>query len=205
MGPPHNKQTALDTLEEKINKVINTLHDVKAMGVNITIEQRTKFRQLVTEVSEALDEVKDSLIETVADQLSPKQIGALMGDTATEEKDDETFEMEWDGEFGRCFNLVNNIRIYRQKISLNVVDSLTLAIVLTDCNRVQSELQHYARLVISQKIQSKISEDKNTRVVKYRKNKTENLSVKLSSSQAQNPARRSLMKHLSVSMLKMKL
>ena len=143
----NNKHISMDSLEDKINKVINTLHDKKALGVNITVEQRTKFRQLVTEVSEALDEVKDSLIETVADQLSPKQIGALMGDTTVEERDDDTFEMEWDGEFGRCFNVVHNIRIYRQKFSLHLVDSLTLAIVLTDCNRVQSELQHYARFV----------------------------------------------------------
>ena len=44
---------------------------------------------------------------------------------------------EWEGVFGRCYNLVSNIRIYRQKRSLGLVDSLTLAILLADCTRVQ--------------------------------------------------------------------
>ena len=127
--------------------------------------------------------------------------------------------MEWDAVFGRCFNLVLNFRIYHQKLSVGMVDCLTLGIVLTDCSRVQSELEQYARLVlankqfttiflfsvislvISGKIEDKAPESVN-RAVKYRRNKTDNLAKTESRSTTK---RSSLIKHLSQSMLKLKL
>ena len=128
--------------------------------------------------------------------------------------------MEWDAVFGRCFNLVLNFRIYHQKLSVGMVDCLTLGIVLTDCSRVQSELEQYARLVSANKqsttiflfgfprlvIAGKI-EDKTPesviRTVKYRRNKTDTLAgIECPRSVTK---RSSLMKHLSQSMLKLKL
>ena len=55
----------------------------------------------------------------------------------SDDRDEDNFVPEWEGVFGRCYNLVSNIRIYRQKRSLGLVDSLTLAILLADCTRVQ--------------------------------------------------------------------
>ena len=62
-----------------------------------------------------------------------------------DQTDEDDFCVEWDGVFGRCFNIVNNIRIYCQKFSADLLDSLTLAILLSDLNKVQTELELYAR------------------------------------------------------------
>ena len=118
----------------------------------------------------------------------------------SDQTDEEDFCLEWDGVFGRCFNVVSNIRIYCQKFSAGLVDSLTLAILLSDLSKVQSELELYARLVITNKYKPKIKEEANIRAVKYKKNKTDNLSSLV------HPKRKSfIMKHLSVSALRLKL
>ena len=38
-----HKDVSMETLEERVNKVINKLHDVKAMGVTISVDQRPEF------------------------------------------------------------------------------------------------------------------------------------------------------------------
>ena len=134
-----------------------------------------------------------------------------------DQTDEDCFCLEWGGVFGRCFNILSNIRIYCQKFSAGLVDSLTLAILLSDLNKVQSELELYARykwtqfgyqyfltlfhrLVITNKYKPKINEELNVRAVKYKKNKTDNLATLVP------PQRKSfIMKHLSVSALRLKL
>ena len=83
MSQPKNKHTSLESLEDVLNKVISTLHDIKACGVKISIEQRTAFRRSVGEASDYVDDVKNCLLDSVVNQLSGKQIGVLIGNTFT--------------------------------------------------------------------------------------------------------------------------
>ena len=83
MSPPTNKPASLESLEDVLNKVISTLHDIKACGVKINIEARGTLRKLVGEASDYVDDVKNCLLDSVVDQLSTKQIGALIGNTFT--------------------------------------------------------------------------------------------------------------------------
>ena len=71
---------SLESLEEKINKVINQLHDVKAQGLVLTSESRMTIRQFTITASDVFEDVKDSLINTVDNQLSQRQIIVLLGD-----------------------------------------------------------------------------------------------------------------------------
>ena len=198
-----HKNITTDSLEDKISKLSNILHDIKALGVNITITQRQEVRLVVKEASEELEDMKDCLLDTVMDQLSPRQVGVLIGDTSTSHDDtDDSFCLEWEAVFGRCFNIVNNLRIYLQKLSVGLVDSLTLAIILTDCNLLQSEVEHHARLLLSNKLQPpSSSETRAVRAVKYRKNKSDSLAWKTEPRER----KQSLIKHLSASVLKFKI
>ena len=76
-----HKNITTDSLEDKISKLSNILHDIKALGVNITISQRQEVRLVVKEASEELEDIKDCLLDTVMDQLSPRQVSVLIGDT----------------------------------------------------------------------------------------------------------------------------
>ena len=42
-----HKNITTDSLEDKISKLSNILHDIKALGVNITITQRQEVRLVV--------------------------------------------------------------------------------------------------------------------------------------------------------------
>ena len=44
-----HKNITTDSLEDKISKLSNILHDIKALGVNITITQRQEVRLVVKE------------------------------------------------------------------------------------------------------------------------------------------------------------
>ena len=192
-----HKSVATDSLEDKISKLSNILHDIKALGVKITIAQRQELRSKVKEASEELEDVKDCLLDTVMDQLSPRQVSVLIGECSAEHNDsDDTFTLEWEGVFGRCFNIVTNLRLYLGKRSVGLVDSLTLAMVLTDCNKVQGELEHHARLILSNKVVE--VEGQQARTVRYRKNNSDSLAWKTERKQ-------SIIQHLSASVLKLKL
>ena len=78
-----HKDVSMETLEERVNKVINKLHDVKAMGVTISVDQRPEFRHLVSQTSEHIETVKDCLLDSVTNQLSPKQLSFLIRDTSS--------------------------------------------------------------------------------------------------------------------------
>merc|ERR1712241_776105 len=118
-----HKNVTTDCLEDKISKLNNILHDIKALGVDISITQRQELRSSVAAASEELEDVKDCLLDTVMDQLSQRQVSVLIGDTSSSHDDtDDTFCLEWEAVFGRCFNIVNNLRIYLQKLSVGLVD-----------------------------------------------------------------------------------
>merc|ERR1711953_345686 len=191
-----HKNVTTDCLEDKISKLNNILHDIKALGVDISITQRQELRSSVAAASEELEDVKDCLLDSVMDQLSQRQVSVLIGDCSGHQTNDDTFTLEGDGIFGRCFNIVNNLRIYLGKRSVGLVDSLALAMVLTDCSRVQGEVEHHARLILSNKVRE--VESQQARSVRYKKNKSDSLAWKTERKQ-------SIIQHLSASVLKLEL
>ena len=76
-----NKNMGLCSLEESVNRLINKMHDIKAFGVNIEFEKRPKFRSLISDTTETIDNAKDCLLDSVMNQLSPKQVEFLIRDT----------------------------------------------------------------------------------------------------------------------------
>ena len=76
-----NKNMGLSSLEESVNRLINKMHDIKAVGVKIEFEERPKFRRLISDTTETIDNAKDCLLDSVMNQLSPKQIEFLIRDT----------------------------------------------------------------------------------------------------------------------------
>ena len=71
---------SLESLEEKINKIINQLHDVKAHGLMLSSQSRMEIRQFTSTASEVFEDLKDCLLNTVVDQLSRRQLSVLLGD-----------------------------------------------------------------------------------------------------------------------------
>eukprot|EP00092_Neocalanus_flemingeri_P036908 GFUD01040175.1.p1 GENE.GFUD01040175.1~~GFUD01040175.1.p1 ORF type:complete len:236 (+),score=82.34 GFUD01040175.1:36-743(+) len=221
----------MESLEEKLGRLTNCLHDIKGLGIKISAEQRGILRRLVSQASAELEDVKEFLVGSVSDQLSPRQVAVLGGeeDLIEEEEERDDVEMEWDSVFGRCFNVGINIRIYRQKLEVDMVDTLTLAIILSDLRKVQSELELHSTAILSGKMSSlevpggqlagsttclatTRGETAVGRSVKYKKNKTENLATKISNTvfgsekRSGGPARKtSIIKNLSTSMLKLKI
>ena len=71
---------SLDTLEENLNILINKLHDIKAEGLDINEENKTKYLELVSSALMTIKIVSDCLLNSVSDQLSPRQCQVLVGD-----------------------------------------------------------------------------------------------------------------------------
>ena len=80
MGDEH-KNIGLGCLEESVNRLINKMHDIKAVGVNLEFEKRPMFRRLISDTTETMDNAKDCLLDSVMNQLSPKQVEFLIRDT----------------------------------------------------------------------------------------------------------------------------
>ena len=78
-----HKSSGLGSLEESVNRLINRLHDIKAFGVNLEFEKRPMFRRLISDATETIDKAKDCLLDSVMNQLSPKQVEFLIRDTTT--------------------------------------------------------------------------------------------------------------------------
>merc|ERR1711970_678373 len=127
------EKRSMESLEEKLGRLTGYLHDIKALGTMITVEQRGNLRRLVSQAAAELEEVKEILIESVSDQLSPRQVAVIEGEEEEIREDEEG--IQWDSVFARCFNL----RIFRQKFELDMVDHITLAIILSDLRKVQAE------------------------------------------------------------------
>merc|ERR1711983_269238 len=89
------EKSSMESLEEKLGRLTSCLHDIKALGRMITVEQRGHLRRLVSQATAELEEVKEFLIDSVSDQLSPRQVAVIDG-----EEEDRTGEEEegiqWD-------------------------------------------------------------------------------------------------------------
>ena len=101
-----------------------------------------------------LADVRDLLVLSGGEVLSPRQLSVLQPEEEEEEHTAATIDpsiqflgLEWEAVFGKCFNLGMNMRIYRQRLDSGMVDTLTLALVLRDLHTVGQEVHHHSLAV----------------------------------------------------------
>jgi hypothetical protein len=139
---------------KKLGRATNYLHDIKGLGLEPAEgEERAVFRRRVGQVTAELEDVRDLLTASARAVLSQRQLEVL--EPEGEEEADllvdpsvQFLGLEWEAIFGKCFNLGLNIRIYRQRLESGMVDTLTLALVLRELQRVMAEVALHARVVL---------------------------------------------------------
>merc|ERR1711936_295115 len=189
----------METIEEKLGRATNYLHDIKGLGLKPSEgEERSLFRRRVVQVTSELEDVRDLLTGSARAVLSERQLEVLEPHQGEEEEEQEVvvdpsiqfLGLEWEAIFGKCFNLGINIRIYRQRLGAGSVDTLTLALVLRDLQRVVAEVEHHSRAVLAKDQHgglhqavggstNQINGQERRQGVTYRKTKTEGLASKI--------------------------
>ena len=152
------------------------------------------FRRRVIQVTSELEDVRDLLTASAKAVLSERQLEVLEPNQEEEQEvvvdpSIEFLGLEWEAIFGKCFNLGINIRIYRQRLGAGSVDTLTLALVLRDLQRVVAEVEHHSRAVLAKDREgphqamggstNHINVQDRRQGVTYRKTKTEGLASKI--------------------------
>jgi len=187
------KSQRMETIEEKLGRATNYLHDIKSLGLKpCEGEERSLFRRRVVQVTSELEDVRDLLTASARAVLSERQLEVLEPEGEQEVVIDPSIQflgLEWEAIFGKCFNLGINIRIYRQRLGAGSVDTLTLALVLRDLQRVVAEVEHHSRAVLAKDREglhpamggstNQINVQDRRQGVTYRKTKTEGLASKI--------------------------
>ena len=150
------------------------------------------FRRRVVQVTSELEDVRDLLTASARAVLSERQLEVLEPEGEQDVVIDPSIQflgLEWEAIFGKCFNLGINIRIYRQRLGAGSVDTLTLALVLRDLQRVVAEVEHHSRAVLAKDREglhpamggstNQINVHDRRQGVTYRKTKTEGLASKI--------------------------
>ena len=152
------------------------------------------FRRRVIQVTSELEDVRDLLTASAKAVLSERQLEVLEPNQEEEQEvvvdpSIQFLGLEWEAIFGKCFNLGINIRIYRQRLGAGSVDTLTLALVLRDLQRVVAEVEHHSRAVLAKDREglhqamggstNHINVQNRRQGVTYRKTKTEGLASKI--------------------------
>merc|ERR1712130_996453 len=127
----------LDNAEAMIGRATNLLRELQALGLEPKKDQeQALFRRRVVQVTSELEDVRDLLTGSARAVLSERQ---LEEQEVVVDPSIQFLGLEWEAIFGKCFNLGINIRIYRQRLGAGSVDTLTLALVLRDLQRVVAE------------------------------------------------------------------
>ena len=174
------------------------LRELQELGLSLKKnEEQTLFRRRVVQVTSELEDVRDLLTASARAVLSSRQLEVLEPQVGEEEEEEVVVDpsiqflgLEWEAIFGKCFNLGINIRIYRQRLGAGSVDTLTLALVLRDLQRVVAEVEHHSRAVLAKDREglhqamkggstNEINAQDRRQGVTYRKTKTEGLASKI--------------------------
>ena len=211
-GEQNNNGDEGQGVEEKLGRTTRYMREVKKIGASMKNEDILLVKRRVMQIIAELEDIRDILMDSVRDKLSPRQLSVL--DIDQEEVDTDPsvqfFGVEWDSVFAKCFSLGLNIRIFKQRLEGGMVDSIGLASILTELKMVERQVEQHSLALLSGRLSSeqlsqqlqqqlRVSqvgqlarsnnilerEDKNKEgrktLVKYRKNKTENLAAKISS------------------------
>merc|ERR1719367_530381 len=121
------ERSSMESLEEKLGRLTSCLHYIKAMGRRITVEQRGNLRRLVSQATAELEEVKEFLINSVSDQLSPRQVAVIDGEEDMTGEEEEG--IQWDSVFARCFNVgINHTEVRSVNYKKNKTENLATQI-----------------------------------------------------------------------------
>merc|ERR1712098_491426 len=179
---------------------------VKKIGASMKEEDILLVKRRVMQIIAELEDIRDILLDSVKDSLSPRQLSVL--DKEEEELTDPSvqfFGVEWDSVFAKCFSLGLNIRIFKQRLEGGMVDSINLATILTDLKMVVTQMEQHSIALLSGRLSSEqlsqqlqrqlriskvgqlarsnnnLGKEERKNIAKYKKNKTENLAAKISS------------------------
>ena len=163
-----------------------------------------------------LGEMRDLLTASARAVLSERQLHVLEPEQEelTNSSIDPSIQflgLEWEAIFGKCFNLGINIRIYRQRLGSGHVDTLTLALVLRDLQRVARQVQLHGAAVSCARLRpagllgpvgQQVSRSSNNinkvaGPVRYRKTKTEGLAEKINKAELGSKRKSSFIDSLS--------
>merc|ERR1711970_53228 len=206
----NNKEEEL-SVEEKLGLATRYLHQVKELGVSTREENLRLVKRRVVQIIAVMQNMGDTLVESVRDKLSPMQVSVI--DTEHEEVETDPsvqfFGVEWDSVLAKCFSIGLNIRIFKQRLEGGMVDTISLASILVQARKVEREMEQHSVAILSGRLSTEqmsqqlhqqlrvsqaaqVDRSNNTlevqgqegsrKVVKYKKNKTENLTTKLSGS-----------------------
>ena len=198
MCKPEETLEKLDNAEAMIGRATNLLRELQGLGLAPKKdEEQALFRRRVVQVTSELEDVRDLLTASARAVLSERQLEVLEPQGEEEEEQEVVVDpsiqflgLEWEAIFGKCFNLGINIRIYRQRLGAGSVDTLTLALVLRDLQRVVAEVEHHSRAVLAKDREglhqammggstNQINVQDRRQGVTYRKTKTEGLASKI--------------------------
>ena len=206
-------------VEEKLGRTTRYMQEVKKIGESMKKEDFLLVKRRVMQIIAELEDIRDILMDSVKDNLSPRQLSVLEIDQEELDKDPSVqfFGVEWDSVFAKCFSLGLNIRIFKQRLEGGMVDSISLASILSELKMMENQMEQHSIALLSGRLSSEqlsqqlqqqlrvsqvgqLARSNNTleredkegrkRVVKYKKNKTENLAAKISSTR-NNERRRS--------------
>ena len=203
MCKPEETLEKLDNAEAMIGRATNMLRELQGLGLAPKkCEEQALFRRRVVQVTSELEDVRDLLTASARAVLSERQLEVLEPQGEEEEEQEVVVDpsiqflgLEWEAIFGKCFNLGINIRIYRQRLGAGSVDTLTLALVLRDLQRVVAEVEHHSRAVLAKDREglhqammggstNQINVQDRRQGVTYRKTKTEGLASKIANMDA---------------------
>jgi len=197
MCRPQETLEKLESAEAMIGRATNLLRELQELGLSLKKnEEQTLFRRRVVQVTSELEDVRDLLTASARAVLSSRQLEVLEPQVGEEEEvvvvdpSIQFLGLEWEAIFGKCFNLGINIRIYRQRLGAGSVDTLTLALVLRDLQRVVAEVEHHSRAVLAKDQHgglhqavggstNQINGQERRTGITYRKTKTEGLASKI--------------------------
>jgi len=199
-------------VEEKLGRTTTYMQEVRKLGSSMKKEEVLLGKRRVMQIIAELEDIRDILVDSVKDSLSPRQLSVLDCEEESSETDPSVqfFGVEWDAVFAKCFSLGLNIRIFKQRLECGMVDSINLASILADLSMVEKQMEQHSIALLSGRLSSEQLQQQHQQqvrvwklgqvarsnhmlgtqeekvkvgqknLVKYRKNKTENLTTKIS-------------------------
>jgi len=204
----------MEEVEDKLGRTTRYMQEVKTLGTSMKKEEIMLGKRRVMQIVAELEDIRDILLDSVRDNLTPRQLSVLVYEEGGPETDpsEQFFGVEWDSVFAKCFSLGLNIRIFKQRLEAGMVDTINLASILAELRTVENQIEQHSIALLSGRLSAeKLSDQFQQQVrvsqlgqvarsnniletqeenlksgqkslVKYRKNKTENLTAKISES-----------------------
>merc|ERR1719348_1981934 len=120
------------------------MHEVRELEEDKSVMMREEtlnlIRRRLGQSCAELEDIRDILVDCVRDRLSPRQLAVLEERMTNTDPSVQFFGIEWEGVFARCFSLGLNIRIFKQRLTADVVDNIGLSSILQELSGVEAEL-----------------------------------------------------------------